>query len=90
MRWPDKNWRSVQFRVQLGRARDVRISILRVHPRMPHLPRRGSGVADQHVGVVRAAGYGAASAANACAGSYMPAIVRNVAHECDNLRAHTH
>ena len=79
--WPDKNWRSVQFCVQLGRARDVRILFLRVHPRMPHLPRRGSGVVNQHVGVVRAAGHGAASPANACAGSYMPAIMRNVDHK---------
>ena len=91
MSWPDKNWRSVQFCVQLGRARDVRIPILRVHPRMPRVPHRRSGVADQHVGVVRGAGYGAASPANASAGSYMPAVMRNIPHKrMHDLHTHTH
>ena len=89
MPWSDKNWRSLKFRVQLGRARDVGMPIQRLHPCMSHLPRHGSGVADQHVGVVRGAGYGAASPAHASAGSWMPAIMRHVAHkQMHNLHTH--
>ena len=90
MRWPNKNRRGVKFRVQFGRTRDVRISIQRVHPRMPRRPRRGSRAPDQHVGVVGAAGNGAAAVADASAGSCIRMHMDLIKHDALAPKTCTH